>query len=181
MDWNIWTTNESGWNHPVREVILGTTLENWPISYGRGDAIDNKKNIELRLHRSVLDFSSSVSVHVRHLNKNRSIIDEIPGFYQVNLKQNPTAPKKLRAKAISWRKVKLTWKSDSKNINGFLIYRKKDKDGNWVNIGKTRKKTRSFTDNGLEGNSIFYYQVRAFNNCGYSPYSNTAKTKTKKR
>jgi hypothetical protein len=45
----------------------------------------------------------------------------------------------------------------------------------------TKANVRAYLDQDLEENTLYKYRVQAFNSIGASPYSNTAKAKTKKK
>lgn len=104
-------------------------------------------------------------------------------IYKINTKLliEPKAPKKLKAKAKSWSQIKLRWKDKSKNEDGFKIERRKGTKGNWTEIAVTNANVKAYLDQDLEENTLYKYQVQAFNSIGPSPYSNTAKAKTKKK
>lgn len=93
----------------------------------------------------------------------------------------PKAPRNLKAKAISWSKIKLRWKDKSKDEDGFFIERRSDTNGTWKMIKKLRCNAKKYKDKGLEPDKLYYYRIRAFNSNGYSAYSNVAEARTNKQ
>jgi hypothetical protein len=93
----------------------------------------------------------------------------------------PEAPKRLKARAISRKKIKLRWLDKSKIEDGFFIERRSKTSGTWERIKKTKSNIKQYIDKGLEPNKLYKYRVCAFNSNGYSAYSKVAKKKTKKQ
>ena len=93
----------------------------------------------------------------------------------------PKAPKRLKANAISWKRIKLRWVDKSKNEKGFFIERRSDPEETWEVVKKVKRNTKRCYDKGLKADTIYYYRVCAFDKYGCSPYSNITKIKTKKR
>ncbi len=90
----------------------------------------------------------------------------------------PTAPTSLSAVATASNRVNLTWSDNSSNENGFQIWRTSNNGRSWTNIANVAANTASFTDSGVNARKTYSYAVRAFNNTGYSAYSNTATVTT---
>jgi hypothetical protein len=91
------------------------------------------------------------------------------------LPQNPSG---LKAFSYSAYRIVLSWTDGSNNEDGFAIERSTD--------GKTFKEIATTTENvdtvsntkGLSANKMFSYRVRAYNDRGYSKYTNVASTVT---
>jgi fibronectin type 3 domain-containing protein len=90
---------------------------------------------------------------------------------------HPAAPTGLNAEAVSSSQINLSWTDASNNEAGFRIERSLD-GNNWSQIAEVAADTVSYVDTGLDGNTTYYYRVRAYNTVGNSDYSNTASTKT---
>jgi len=93
----------------------------------------------------------------------------------------PAAPSDLALEIRSATQITLTWKSNSTNETGFKIERREgsvsgvSSAGAWTEIGTTKAKATSFTNNsGLVRDRTYTYRVRAINNDGDSAYSNEA-------
>jgi transglutaminase-like putative cysteine protease len=108
-------------------------------------------------------------------------IDDVHVYGRALKKYVPRAPKDLKAKAKTWKKIKLRWKDKSRNEDGFRIERRMGKKGGWLEIATAKVNTKIYVDKGLEPNTTYHYRILAFNSNGNSDYSNIAKAKTKRR
>jgi uncharacterized repeat protein (TIGR01451 family) len=93
------------------------------------------------------------------------------------LPPQPIAPSGLLATAISSNHVDLAWSDNSSNEVGFLIERAPDNSGipgTWAQIALVGSNVTTYSDAGLTPFTAFWYRVRAYNDSGYSPYSNQA-------
>lgn len=90
----------------------------------------------------------------------------------------PSAPTALSAVAAAANRVNLSWTDNSSNENGFQIWRTSNNGRSWTNIANVSANTSSFSDNGVNARKTYSYSVRAFNDAGYSAYSNTATVTT---
>lgn len=89
----------------------------------------------------------------------------------------PSKPTQLNAVAISSTEIKLTWQDNSDNEEGFKIERKTEVE-EWSQITTVEENATEYTDSELKPNKTYYYRVRAYNEGGYSGYSNEAYAKT---
>jgi hypothetical protein len=74
----------------------------------------------------------------------------------------PVVPSKLIASQTTATQVKLTWKDNSNNEIGFILYR----DGETLAELSENKKT--YLDTGLKPATRYYYQIKAYNLSGES-------------
>jgi len=88
----------------------------------------------------------------------------------------PNAPSDLNLEALSPTQVKITFKDNSDNEDGFKIERK-ELGGIYGEIKTLTANTSEFIDN-VNPNTTYYYRVRAFNTYGFSDYSNEANITT---
>jgi hypothetical protein len=96
--------------------------------------------------------------------------------------QVPAAPSNLVATAVSNSQINLSWIDTSNNENGFSIERCQGNNcSNFAEIGTAPPDAQTFTNTGLARNTRYSYRVRAFNNTGYSGYSNIADARTAPR
>lgn len=87
------------------------------------------------------------------------------------------APSNLQVKPISFTQIDLTWKDNSNNEQGFVIFRSEDAS-NYMQIAKVNADIVTYSDTGLTINTTYYYRIRAYNSNGNSNYSNVAHIKT---
>lgn len=90
----------------------------------------------------------------------------------------PSAPTSLSAVAAAANRVNLSWTDNSNNENGFQIWRTSNNGRSWTNNANVAANTTSFTDTGVNARKTYSYAVRAFNDTGYSAYSNIATVTT---
>ena len=89
----------------------------------------------------------------------------------------PERPTNLTARAISSTRVDLEWRDNSDNERGFSIERKVE-GGTFRVVEEVRANVTTYSDRGLTENRKYIYRVRAFNDAGYSSYSNEAEAVT---
>jgi hypothetical protein len=87
--------------------------------------------------------------------------------------QIPVPPSNLTATAISSTEIKLEWKDNSPNENGFKLERK-TAGGVFVPEASISSNVTSYTDEGLAPNTEYIYRVFPFNDEGNGTYSNEA-------
>jgi hypothetical protein len=85
----------------------------------------------------------------------------------------PSTPFDASAVALSTTSVRLLWREDADNEDGFLIVRSTD-GALWQVIASAAANVTSFDDSGLPAGTKYYYQVRATNSSGVSRFSNMA-------
>ena len=91
----------------------------------------------------------------------------------------PSAPRQLRAILLNNTSVKITWLDKSKKEDGYEIQRKDGENGQWEKIAAAKKNRKYYADRRLKAKTQYMYRVRAFDDVGYSRYSNKAKIRTK--
>ncbi len=86
----------------------------------------------------------------------------------------PSAPSGLIATVISSSQINLSWTDNSANETGFEIWRKTGAGGTYSAIDTVAANVTTYANTGLDGNTTYYYKVRAYNGGGYSGFSNEA-------
>jgi acid phosphatase type 7 len=85
----------------------------------------------------------------------------------------PSAPVGLVATAQSRTEILLEWTDGSTNEGGFTLERSDDGE-TWALVAQTAANATVFLNNGLSAGSTFSYRIRAFNEDGFSEWSNVA-------
>jgi hypothetical protein len=94
----------------------------------------------------------------------------------------PAAPSDLRASAISWDEIDLTWLDNSLYADGLKFERKAGLAGTWAETTITMTYVPVFyyqvtlqlayRDTAVSPGIDYFYRLRAYNSTGYSAYSN---------
>ncbi len=90
----------------------------------------------------------------------------------VELPELPYSPTKLTAIEVQYTRAVINWTDNSDNETGFEIERSGPDDFGIKTTFTVSGNVTDFTDDGLEMNKAYQYRVRAFNNDGFSAYSN---------
>lgn len=88
----------------------------------------------------------------------------------------PNTPKNLFLAKLNDFTVSLLWDDASSNEAGFELWRKDEGGGTYRRIKTLPANTISTTDGGLSAFVVYYYKIRAYNNSGYSDFSNEVST-----
>lgn len=105
------------------------------------------------------------------------VIGSTDGYLYGNLRSTPAAavpPDSLTASVLSPSQVRLTWQDRSSDEYGFRIERRLVPDGAYAQVATTAAGVTTYTDN-LSGSGLtFSYRVCAYQQGGYSAYTNEA-------
>ena len=115
---------------------------------------------------------------VKAVNNTRSIESDFSSEATIatNLVASITLTAKINPQKIN--DIILNWTTDNANIDGYRIERSKDNNISFAEIASVDKNTTSFTDANLEGDTQYFYQIRAFQNAAFSSYSSEASDQT---
>lgn len=80
-------------------------------------------------------------------------------------------PTRLVATPISKSQVKLEWVDNNKDESGFRIERSLDMSDDWSEIALVDADIISYSDTGLDCETLYSYRVRTYNDTGISDYS----------
>lgn len=89
----------------------------------------------------------------------------------------PAAPTNLSASALSDSEIALSW-SDSDDQESSFVVERSQGGGSFAVIATLPANTTQYTDAGLSPSTSYSYRVKARNNLGDSPYSNSASATT---
>ena len=84
----------------------------------------------------------------------------------------PNAPGSLDVVAISSAQIDLRWQDNSNNESGFKIEHKTGAGGSYRQVAIVGPNINTYSDTSIIEDTTYYYRVRAYNDAGYSPYSN---------
>ena len=90
----------------------------------------------------------------------------------------PIAPSDLSATATPTSQINLSWTDNSSDEIGFKIERKTGTDGIYTHVATVAANVQTYSDTSLTAGTLYYYQVRAYNDSGDSDYSNEASATT---
>jgi len=91
----------------------------------------------------------------------------------------PAAPANLTVAVASASQLNLAWSDNASNEDGFKIERCSGNScSNFAQIATVGANVRSYSNTGLNKNTVYTYRVRAYNSFGNSGYSNTAAART---
>jgi hypothetical protein len=88
-----------------------------------------------------------------------------------SIRNVPTAPSSLSAKAASGSQVDLTWSDNSFGEDGFRIERKIGAAGIYVQITVTAANATTYSDTGLQESTTYFYRISSFNGGNDSDFS----------
>ncbi len=103
------------------------------------------------------------------------IINAYDALYETTVP--PLAPQALSATVLSHSQIELNWLDNSDNEAGISLARSLD-GILWTDIATVAQNVTTYTDSSLEAETLYYYQVKAYNSMGDSPASNTASVTT---
>ena len=89
----------------------------------------------------------------------------------------PSAATNLSATAASSSSIDLAWTDNASDEDGFIVERSAD-GTNFNLIGSIGADVSTYSDNGLNASTLYYYRVIAFNTAGSSVSSNIANATT---
>ncbi|MDP8239090.1 MAG: fibronectin type III domain-containing protein [Candidatus Hatepunaea meridiana] len=91
----------------------------------------------------------------------------------------PVAPEQLEAEPAGLTEIQLSWRTEGRTETHFIIERRDEEDGEFIEIGQSPRWAYSFNDMDLEPDDVTYwYRVKAVNSGGISDYSNIAEATT---
>lgn len=83
------------------------------------------------------------------------------------------APNELKAEAIEGGIIKINWRDNSLNEDGFVVERGESEDS-FEELVQLESNTNSYTDSSLQDSLVYYYRVKAIRNQISTKYTNVA-------
>jgi len=90
----------------------------------------------------------------------------------------PPMPLDFKAAALSASQIKLTWTTNSTDIDYWSLERAEGSAGTFEQLATPAGTSMSYTDSGLTAGTLYRYRLRAANSAGFSPYSTAAQAVT---
>jgi hypothetical protein len=90
----------------------------------------------------------------------------------------PSAPSELTAIAVNSSHVDLNWIDNSENEDGFVVQRRNESGVEWDELATLEPNITSYSDEELEADTGYYYRISAYNEIGFSEYSEDAMAST---
>ncbi|MFO8008723.1 MAG: fibronectin type III domain-containing protein [Candidatus Brocadiia bacterium] len=84
----------------------------------------------------------------------------------------PAAPSGLACEAKTDTCIDIWWTDNANNEDGFSVERKTGASGTWSEIERLAADSTGYSDCSMAPETTYYYRVRAYNDDGYSDYSN---------
>ena len=88
------------------------------------------------------------------------------------------APTELRAFGESASTIRLSWKDNSRNEEGFKIQRYSESASEWIVIASIARESTGYIDTGLIASTRYSYRIYGYSGNASSPHSNTAEANT---
>ncbi len=90
----------------------------------------------------------------------------------------PAAPAHLTSSVKSQSQIEVSWSDQSGNETGFVLERSAGNDSSFRELATLPAGVTAYRDKNLTGSNAYFYRVKAVNEAGASPYSNTAPATT---
>jgi hypothetical protein len=90
----------------------------------------------------------------------------------------PAAPANLLVTHATHYEVVMIWMDNADDETGYRVYRAPSGEGPWTQVADLPPDSDAYTDGTVQGNTLYFYQVRAWNDNGESLPSNTVSVTT---
>ncbi|WP_082396047.1 fibronectin type III domain-containing protein [Olleya sp. ITB9] len=90
----------------------------------------------------------------------------------------PLAPSNLEGVSNTTNSISINWVDNADNESGYSIERSLNENSNYQEISTVNTDVTSYQDENLNPNTTYFYRVRAYNDVGFSEYSNVLELTT---
>lgn len=163
-----------GYNYCTNDDNGFRDIMSYPCSSGNGPRISNFSNPNVFYNgkpTGISENKANAAYAALSMSKTAAIV---ANFRPSAATGTPSAPTNVVSKPTSDAQINLTWNDTSDDEIGFRIERSLDKVS-WTEIASVGANVNSYSDDGLNPQTTYFYRVRAYNSAGNSAYSATAK------
>lgn len=116
----------------------------------------------------------------RSLNSASQLRDDSIRFASFSIYEGtiPFAPSNLQALAVSASQINLQWTDNSNNETTFVVEESLNGTSGWSVINTSLANSTSFSRNGLNPNTTYYYRIKSTNPAGNSIYTSVVNATT---
>jgi len=161
-----------------KEVIVAINFSGSILKVDHGIKIVNGLGVGSELYDIA---GNSAWDHAVVSGINQIYIELPPRSWSVWVQSNPVeplAPSCLKVTSAASNQIKLSWTDNSPNEDNFILERKENEGGNWMQIANPVLNTTDYTDNAnIQSGTEYFYRIRAANTAGSSDFSNETSTR----
>ncbi|MEW6606445.1 MAG: DUF2341 domain-containing protein [bacterium] len=170
----IWTVPQEVTHYEIRYATFTINEANWGLANSTGKIYTKGGTEEVYV---VSGLEQNLTYYFRL--KIADMVSNWSGLSnEVSTRTFLPGPSNLVAGVIWEDKIKLFWQDNSNIEVGFSLERKAGQ-GEYIEIGTVTANVRSYEDTkDVATGTLYTYRVRAYNNLGYSEYSNEATATT---
>ncbi|MFH1195536.1 MAG: fibronectin type III domain-containing protein [bacterium] len=147
-----------------------------PIGIVSQNEDGSNPSIYLDVDPSLLNTRISYFITVYNADGTYKSSDAIDNIYVVYSNKPPRRPGNLTLTKFNTNSINLFWEDSSFNEIGFELWKKIRDNGEWAKYKTLDSSTISINEYGLSDQINYYYKLRAFNEFGYSEFSEEVNT-----